>query len=525
MIKTINLSKQFSGIYAFKNVNFHLKKGKIHGIVGANGSGKSTFLNVLFQDRNIQLTGGYEGKIIFDGEEMKINTTREAIELGMGKVYQEFALVNSMDISSNIKINSNNFLGTSNERVNKDFLYIDKKKNEKDSEKILKEMGINVDVKSSLENLNVSVKQFIEIAREISNRNLKVLFLDEPTASLNKEDTEIFMKIVKSLKKKGISIIFISHRLDEVTELCDEITVFRDGEVVANYQKDEFDIEKIAIDMIGKKVSKAINEHRNNSNKKENILELKNISILEKDKILSDVSIDIKKGEILGITSLAGHGHTDISYAVMGIHKVAGDIIYKGKKLNTSKIDKTIESGIVMVPDERKERGLLLESDVTDNIIYTACYSKGKFLKYPKLKGLSLLDKKQIKSTVDESIDEYNIKCSSPNQKVRELSGGNQQKVCIARAVITEPEVLFVSEPTRGIDIFSKEIILDTLVNLNKEKGTTIVMASSEIDELKRICDRVIVMYEGKIFDVLSPDEDDEVYSLAISGKRREKHE
>lgn len=150
---------------------------------------------------------------------------------------------------------------------------------------------------------------------------------------------------------------------------------------------------------------------------------------------------------------------------------------------------------------------------------------QGKFLKYPKLKGLSLLDKKRIKETVDESIKEYNIKCSSPQQKARELSGGNQQKICIARAVITEPEVLFVSEPTRGIDIFSKEIILDTLVGLNKEKGTTIVMASSEIDELKRICDRVIVMYEGKIFDILSPEDDDEVYSLAISGKRRVEHE
>jgi len=526
MIKTINLSKQFSGIYAFKNVNFHLKKGEIHGIVGANGSGKSTFLNVLFQDRNIHLTGGYEGKIIFDGEEMKINTTREAIELGMGKVYQEFALVNSMDIASNIKINSNNFVGSSNEKTNKDFLYIDKKKNEQDAEAVLREMGIKVDVKSSLENLNVSVKQFIEIAREISNKNLKVLFLDEPTASLNKEDTDIFMKIIKALKEKGISIIFISHRLDEITELCDEVTVFRDGEVVANYQKDEFDVEKIAIDMIGKKVSKAVNEHRDHNQKKENILELKNVSIIEKNnKVISDINMEIKKGEILGITSLAGHGHTDISYAVMGIHKVEGDIVYKGEKLNTSKTDKTIESGIVMVPDERKERGLLLESDVTDNIIYTACYSKGKFLKYPKLKGLSLLDKKRIKETVEESIKEYNIKCSSPQQKARELSGGNQQKICIARAVITEPDVLFVSEPTRGIDIFSKEIILDTLVGLNKENGTTIVMASSEIDELKRICDRVIVMYEGKIFDILSPEEDDEVYSLAISGKRRVEHE
>lgn len=525
MIKTVNLSKQFSGIYAFKNVNFHLKKGEIHGIVGANGSGKSTFLNVLFQDKNIYKTGGYEGKIIFDGKEIDINTTKEAIELGMGKVYQEFALVNNLDIASNIKINSNNFLGVKDKNTKKDFLYIDKEKNEKEAREVLKEMGIDIDVNMSIKNLNVSLKQFIEIAREVSNRNLKVLFLDEPTASLNKEDTEMFMKIIKSLKDKGISIIFISHRLDEVVELCDEVTIFRDGEVVANYQKKDLDVEKIAIDMIGKKVNKTVNKDRQTNLKSENILELKNISVLGKNNGISNVDMEIKKGEILGITSLAGHGHTDISYAVMGIYKTSGEIIYKGENITNTKTDKIIENGIIMVPDERKERGLLLESDVTDNIIFTSCYSKGKFLKYPKLKGLSILDKKAIKSTVKESIKEYNIKCSSSSQKVRELSGGNQQKICIARSVITEPQVLFVSEPTRGIDIFSKEIILDTLVKINKQKNTTIVMASSEIEELKRICDRVIVMYEGKIFDILSPEEDDEVYSLAISGKRRKKYE
>lgn len=524
MIKTINLSKKFSDIYAFKNINFHLKKGEIHGIVGANGSGKSTFLNVLFQDRNINLTGGYEGKIIFDGKELNINTTREVIELGIGKVYQEFALVNNLDIASNIKINSNNFLGVRDKNIKKDFLYIDRDKNEKDAKEILEEMGIDIDVKSSIKNLNVSLKQFIEIAREVSNRNLKVLFLDEPTASLNKEDTEMFMKIVKSLKKKGISIIFISHRLDEVVELCDEVTVFRDGEIVANYQKENFDIEKIAIDMIGKQVTKVVNKNRKND-KKENILELKNLSVVGKNNGISDINLNVKKGEILGITSLAGHGHTDISYSVMGLYKTDGDIIYKGENLNNSKTNRVIENGIIMVPDERKERGLLLESNIVDNIIFTSCYSKGKFLKYPKLKGLSILDRNLINLTVDKCIEEYNIKCSSKLQKVRELSGGNQQKICIARAVLTEPEILFVSEPTRGIDIFSKEIILDTLVKINEEKNTTIIMASSEIEELKRICDRVVVMYEGKIFDILSPEDDDEIYSLAISGKRRKKYE
>ncbi|TQQ84660.1 sugar ABC transporter ATP-binding protein [Peptacetobacter hominis] len=522
MIKTVNLSKKFSEIYALKNINFHLKKGEIHGIVGANGSGKSTFLNVLFQDRNIYKTGGYEGKIFFEGNELEINTTKEAIDIGMGKVYQEFALVNSMDIASNIKINSSCKIPAS-EKLGRDFSYIDKKRNIEESELMMKEFGIeNIDVKRNIDSLNVSMKQFVEIAREVSNRKLKVLFLDEPTASLNKEDVEIFKKIVRNLKEKGVSIIFISHRLDEVVDLCDTVTVFRDGEIVSSYERKDFDSEKIAIDMIGKKVSKVEKNREEHFTSDEIILELKNLSIKEKNRSINDVNLSVKKGEIVGITSLAGHGHTEISYAVMGILKSKGDIIYKGKKLNTEKTDKTIADGIVMIPDERKERGLLLESNISDNIVYTACYSKNRYLKYPSLKGLSPFDKKMIDKDVKECIEKYNIKCSSKDQKVKELSGGNQQKVCIARAVITEPEVLFVSEPTRGIDIFSKEIILKTLIDINKENGTTVIVSSSEIDELKRICDRVVIMYEGRIFDILSPYEDDEVYSLAISGKRRE---
>ena len=523
MLKTINLSKQFSGIYALKNINFDLRKGEIHGIVGANGSGKSTFLNILFQDLNIHKTGGYEGEIIFEDNKLEIMNTREAIKMGIGKVYQEFALINNMDIASNIKINNSNTI-KSTYFMGNNLGYIDKEKNDREAKEVLDELCLTLDVSRNVENLMVNTKQFIELAREISNDNLKVLLLDEPTASLNKEDVEIFIEAIQSLKNKGVSIIFISHRLDEIERLCDRVSVFRDGEIVEIYEKEDFDMEQIAIDMIGKKVNKVVNHDRKDNDNK-TILEFKDVSIKDGNHNIKDINIDIKEGEILGITSLAGHGHTALSYSIMGLLETQGDINYKEKILELKRPDKTIQQGIVMIPDERKERGVLLDSSVRDNIIFTSCYSKNRFLRNKKLKGLSLLDNFNIKNQVNQSIEEFNIKCSSQKQKLRELSGGNQQKICIARAVLTNPEVLFINEPTRGIDIYSKEIILESLIKINKENNTTIVLASSEIDELKRLCDRIIVMYEGKIFDILSPNESDETFSLAISGKRRECYE
>lgn len=516
MLEVKNLSKKFGEVYALKNIDFNLKKGEIHGIVGANGCGKSTFLNIIFGDENISKTGGYSGEIFINKKKVNIKDSKSAIELGIGKVHQEFALVSSLDIASNIKIN--------NENTYK-FDIVNNSKNHEDSKKLLESFGLNLDTKKLIKDLSVNIKQFIEIAREVDKKDLKILLLDEPTACFNKEDASIFMEIVKSLKNKGVSIIFISHRLDEITSICDRVTIFRDGHIVSTYDKDVFSIENIAIDMIGKKVNKVSREkeHKKNTSDK-NIISFKNVNIHDENKEFKDINIDIKDGEILGITGLAGHGHTMFGNVIMGLHNFEGDIIYKNEKLNIKKVHETIQKGIVMLPDERKELGVLLNSTVKENIIFTSCYSKNNFLKNNCLKGLSFLNKNKIDSYVDNQIKQMNIKCSSKNQNVGELSGGNQQKICIARLIATDPKVLFVGEPTRGIDLYSKEIILNMLLDMNKEKNTTIVIASSEIDELKRVCDRVIVMYEGKVFDILSPDEDDEVYSLAISGKRREKY-
>lgn len=524
MLRVENLSKKFGNVYALRGVDFKVSKGEVHGLVGANGSGKSTLLNILFGDKNIQNTGGYSGEVFIDDSKVNINNTISAIGYGIGKVYQEFALIENMDIASNVKINNENVYQVTKKAATDGFAYVNKKQNHVDAKKIFDKFNIDIDTKQYVKDVSVNIKQFIEIAREIDKKDLKLLLLDEPTACLNKEDASTFINIIKTLKDKGVSIIFISHRLDEVVELCDKVTVLRDGYVVSRYKKDEFDVEKIAIDMIGQKVHKTT---KANDSRKiiydecKKVLSFNNLSIYDNNKVFEDINIDIFKGEILGITSLAGHGHTVIPNSIMGMYQTKGGVLYNGDVLNLNTPHKTIQQGIVMIPGERKEMGVLLDSSIKENIIFTSLYSKNNFLKRPRLKGLSFLDKKNINSYVDDCIKRFNIKCSSKKQYVKELSGGNQQKICIARALSTEPNVLFISEPTRGIDIYSKEIILKMLLETNKNKNTTIVISSSEIDELKRICDRIIVMYEGKVFDELSPNEDDEVFSLAISGKRR----
>jgi len=520
VLKAEGIIKKFREVYALKNINFELREGEIHGIVGANGSGKSTFLNILFGDAVINSSGGFKGNVYIEGNLVNINNSKAAIKAGIGMVHQEFALINDMDVASNVKLTRENIY-TPTAILSEEFSYVDKRNNYFQTEKIMDELGIEVDINTKVNNLPVGLKQFVEIARELDKQNLKVLMLDEPTASLNKEASKALINVLKKISEKGTSIIFISHRLDEVIELCDKVSVFRDGEIVSSYKKEEFNIEKISTDMIGQSVVK-VDKKKNTIKSKEKVLSFNNVFVKDGHRVYKDISLDIYKGEILGITSLAGHGQSIFSYGIMGLYEMDGDVIYKDEKLNLKNTQSIIKKGIVMLPEDRKELGLLLQDSIEDNIIFTACHSKNKFVNKHIFKSLAFLDKKKIAICAEKYVTEFNIKCSSKRQLVKELSGGNQQKVCMARALATEPEVLFIGEPTRGIDVYSKELILKMLVDINDVNETTIVVASSEVEELKRVCDRIVVMYEGKIFDIFSPEEDDEVLSMAISGKRRE---
>ncbi|HAE92654.1 MAG TPA: sugar ABC transporter ATP-binding protein [Tissierella sp.] len=520
ILKVQNLSKKFNTTKALNNINFNLKKGEIHGIIGANGSGKSTFMNILFGSRHIRETGGYEGDIFINNDKVDIKSTYDAMKQGIGMVHQELALLGEMDVSSNIKINRENILDKT--KILRDFALVDIDKNQRDAKMALSKVGVDINPTRKVKDISTNFKQFIEIAREIDNDKLKILMLDEPTSSLNIEETKILLSHLKQIAEKGTSIIFISHRLEEIVEVCHRVTVLRDGEIIREYNKENYNMNELALDMIGKEVVQTLRNRKDFN--RESILSFNNIEIEYAERNHKNISLDIRQGEVLGITGLAGHGQEIFGYGLMGLYNMTGDVKYKGEKLVPGDSTSIVRKGIYLLPDERKEMGLLLNNSIWENLVFESYEKQKKFMKYPKLGKLSPLDYKTIYEYSTNMVRELNIKVRDINQNIKELSGGNQQKVCIGRAITINPEILFVGEPTRGIDVYSKEIILDMLLKLNEEKNTTIIISSGEIAELKRVCDRIVIMYENQVFDIFDNDFDSEAFTLAISGRRLDKN-
>lgn len=521
VLRAKNISKKYNGHIALKNMNFTLHEGEIHGLVGANGSGKSTFLKILFTSPIIKDTGGYEGEIELYGEKVEFHSTKDALDNGIGMVHQEFALLSELDIASNIKLQNENVNEFTEKILGEDFAYINIWKNQKDAKRLMNKMGVEIDPKEKAKALSMTLKQFVEIAREIDKKNLKVLLLDEPSAPLSNVDSNKLLKIIGRIASSGTAVILISHRLEEIKEICDKVTVLRDGEVVAHYdKKDSINIKKIALDMIGREVKQVsrVTNIKESKEKKEIILSFKDVQVKKGPWKNQKANLDIYHSEILGITGLAGQGQENFSYGLMGLYPMEGKVTFQDELLNVGNVHELIKKGIYILPDERKEMGLLLNSEIWENIVLNNSEQQKKFLKYPRLGTFSFLDNKKIKNHVQDMIKKLNIQAQSINQKVGQLSGGNQQKVCIARAITVNPSVLFVGEPTRGIDIFSKEIILKYILEL-KGKGITVIVSSSELSELKRIADRIAIMYEGKVFKILDPEASDVEYGLGFVGK------
>lgn len=516
VLRVEKLHKRFGEVVALHSIDFELKKGEIHGLVGANGSGKSTFMNILFGSQNIRESGGYSGRIFIDEKEVEIVDSRSSMREGIGMVHQELSLIGELSVSSNIKLNRENIVGGT-ERF-KQFAIVDESRNRKEASAVLSKVGVEIDTGAKAKNYSTNLKQFIEIARELDNEKLKVLILDEPTSSLNVEETNQLLDHLRQIALEGISIIFISHRLDEVTDLCDRVTVLRDGVMISQYTRDEYDIKRIALDMIGKEVVQTAKTSGRRS--KNGILKFDRVSINSGDRNHEDISLEVREGEVLGITGLAGHGQEIFGYGIMGLYNLEGSILFEGKRVYPGK--DAFQKGIYLLPDERKELGLLIEQSVSENMVFGSHVRRKEFLKHPSLGPLSGFNQKTIDSYVDSMIESLNIKTKSRSQTVRELSGGNQQKVCIARAISVKPKLLFVGEPTRGIDIYSKEIILKMLLKLNSEENTTVVISSGEVSELKRVCDRIAIMYENRVFEIFEGDFESEAFALAMSGRRVE---
>jgi len=508
LLKIEGLSKKFGENTVLKDINMDIKKGEIIGLVGENGAGKSTLMKIIFGMPVIQETGGYGGKMTFDGKETHFKTPFDALEVGIGMVHQEFSLVSGFKVSENIVLNRESLKSNPLELFfGERMKTIDSEKVKKRSEDAIKLLGVDIDSETLIKEMPVAHKQFTEIARELERENTKLLVLDEPTAVLTEEEAEMLLKSMRNLADNGISIIFITHRLNEIIDVADRVVVLRDGMMIKEIETAKTSAHEITEWMIGRSLEKSEKIEKEDVEKKV-ILDIKNLWVDMPGELVRDINLSIYQGEILGIGGMAGQGKIGISNGIMGIHTSGGEVNYNGENIMLNNTSGALQSGLFLVSEDRKGVGLLLEMSIEENIAYSAMEIKKDFIK-KKLGGLvEWVDKPSIRENAKKYIEELEIRCMKSSQPVSELSGGNQQKVCMAKAFTMQPELLMVSEPTRGIDVGAKKLVLDALREYNRETGATIIITSSELEELRSISDRIAIINEGRVAGILSPRED-----------------
>jgi ribose transport system ATP-binding protein len=465
--------KYFSGVKVLEDVSLRVKKGQVHALVGGNGAGKSTLMKIL--------TGVYNcdaGSIKVNGKKVRINDPNDAKKLGINMIYQELSLIPTLTVAENI------FLTNEPRKIRG---VIDTKKMLIRSKQLLESLDINVNPDATVSSLGVGYCQLIEIAKALSEE-ANILIMDEPTASLSESETATLFNLVRRLKEKGISIIYISHRMNEIFEVADEITVLRDGRNIITDEAGNFTMEKVIEHIIGTNVDKAFEwKDRNYKGDDSNLLEVKGLEVNSR---IKDISFVLRKGEVLGIAGLMGSGRTEIVEAIFGItKKLKGDIVIEGKRVKIGNVSDAIKAGIALVPEDRRLQGLILTHTVKDNITLS-------FIK--KLKKVLFIDNKRANSIVSDSIKELRIKTESMNKETRLLSGGNQQKVVFAKWLKTAPKVLLLDQPTAGVDIGAKGEIID-IIRKFADTGRGVVLISSELAELLAVCDRILVLNKGKV--------------------------
>jgi simple sugar transport system ATP-binding protein len=516
-----NIAKSYSGNRVLNDINIDIMPGEIHALVGENGAGKSTLMNILFGMPVIHSTGGFEGSVEIGGEPAAINSPFDAMKYGIGMVHQEFMLIPGFSVTENIKINReipkkhklNEIAGRLfGERMQT----LDYKKMNGDARSALDRLEMGIEEFAKVRGMPIGYMQFVEIAREIDKTNVRLLVLDEPTAVLAESEAENLLKAIRSLAAGGIAIIFISHRLTEVTGVADRVTILRDGELVVTGDVKSLSTGEIAELMIGRKVSMDRNVRFARNFKDDYILEIKDLYVAMPGEKVRGVDLNVRRGEILGIGGLAGQGKLGVANGIMGIYPASGEVFFEGEPIPLNKTNRVLEMAIGYVSEDRKGVGLLLEESIEDNIVFTDMQVHNNFL--ISLGVLSVRNGKEISSHARQMINDLDIRCTSEKQKAGSLSGGNQQKVCIGRALTQNPKLLFVSEPTRGIDIGAKRLILDLLLKLSEEQGMTIVMTSSELVELCSICDKIAIICEGRVIGVLPPDASPLEFGLMMSG-------
>jgi ribose transport system ATP-binding protein len=469
-----NITKKYSGVKALDNIDFTIKCGEVHGLVGKNGAGKSTLIKILSG-----VIADYEGDIFINGEKTNLSFPGYSHEKGISTVYQEFSLIPDLSVAENI------YLGRYPQRKN--FLSvktIDKQKLNKDVEELFEKLGVSINPSCKVNNLSVSRKQLVEIAKAISV-NPKVLLLDEPTSALAKEEVEKLFKVIQRLVQANVSIIYVSHILEDIERISDRVTVLRNGKKVATLKLNEITSEKIVNMMIGKDY---ISQRRTESFAMDkNVLEVKGISSAN---LLKNINFFLKEGEILGIAGLMGSGRTELVRCIFGLDKMdTGEVFLNNEKLYHISPDRMRDLQIGFSPEERKKQGIIPTMSVKNNLSIAA-------LKI--LTKLGIINKRAERKSVTRSIERFQVKTSGMDNLITSLSGGNQQKVLIGRWFAINPKILILDEPTQGIDIEAKAQIYNILNDLAKE-GVSVIIVSSELEELINVCDRILVMRFGEI--------------------------
>ena len=511
-----NIRKAFYGNPVLNDINLTVESGEVVGLVGENGAGKSTLMKILFGMTEIRDTGGYEGDVLLEGKKVSFSSPFDALEAGIGMVHQEFSLIPGFTATENILLNrepqkKSVFSEVFGDRLNT----LDRKAMRQRSEAAVKKMGVHIDGEMVISDMPVGHKQFTEIARELSKEQLRLLILDEPTAVLTEQEADALLASIRGMAAQGIAVIFITHRLQEILRVCNKVVVMRDGVLVRNVKSEDTSVAEITRWMVGRDVNTSDIERRPVPDPKP-VMSIRKLWVDMPGETVRNVNLDILQGEILGIGGLAGQGKLGIPNGVMGLYPAGGKVTFEGREVPLNAPRACLDSQLAFVSEDRRGVGLLMDESLKWNISFAAMQVKGAFLK-PYLGGMvKWRDEKAIQDVTEKYIEELQIKCTGADQLARQLSGGNQQKVCLAKAFALEPRFLFVSEPTRGIDVGAKALVLEALKRFNRESGTTIVMISSELEELRMICDRIAIVSGGRIAGILPAGEPSEAFGTLM---------
>ena len=516
LLEMRNVKKDFFGNQVLTDINFSLESGQVLGLVGENGAGKSTLMKILFGMDEIRETGGYGGDILLNGQKIAFQTPFDALAAGIGMVHQEFSLIPGFTATENILLNREPKRKSVVAEVFGDRLNtLDRKRMNEQSEAAIGKMGVRIEGSMPTNSMPVGHKQFTEIARELSKDQLKLLILDEPTAVLTEQEALTLLDSIRGMASRGIAVIFITHRLQEILSVCDQVVVMRDGCIVKDVAAKDTSVPEITRWMVGRNVDNQAREHRDVPDT-DTIMSIRRLWVDMPGETVRDVSLDVREGEILGIGGLAGQGKLGIPNGIMGLCEAGGKVTFKGKEIPLNAPRNCLDASLAFVSEDRRGVGLLLDETLEWNIAFPAMQIQNKFLK-SYLGGLvKWRDEKAIRDVTQKYIDELAIKCTSSKQNAKELSGGNQQKVCLAKAFALEPEFLFVSEPTRGIDVGAKALVLDALKKFNRESGVTIVMISSELEELRQVCDRIAIVSGGRVAGIRPASDSSEEFGMLM---------